>query len=151
LNTPRQAFRAAIAQRAEQGTATESVRMDRLASDMRSHAIEEVAGTGRDLDRSRTFARASQVTDYLFSLLYGLLAMRLALALIGARPGNGFVQFIDAVTNPFYRWFHGIVSSPTAGDHTLAVPIIVALVAYALLHAAVRGLFRMLVHRKTAV
>jgi hypothetical protein len=140
-----------IAQRAGQGTAAEAVRMDRVADDMRSHAIEDVAGTGRELDRSRVFARASQVTDYLFSLLYGLLAIRLGLALIGARPGNGFVQFVDAVTNPFYGLFRGIVSSPTSGGYTLAVPIIVALVAYALLHAALNGLFRMLVHRKTAV
>jgi uncharacterized protein YggT (Ycf19 family) len=140
-----------IAQRAEQGTAAEGVRMDRVASDMRTHAIDEVAGTGRDLDRSRLFARASQVTDYLFSLLYGLLAIRLVLALIGARSGNGFVQFIDAVTNPFYGLFRGIVASPTSGPYTLAVPIIVALVVYALLHAAINGLFRMLVHRKTAV
>jgi len=140
-----------IAQRAEQGTAAESGKLDRVASDMRSHAIEEVAGTGREVDRSRIFARISQVLDYLFSLLYGLLAIRLVLALIGARSGNGFVQFIDAVTNPFYGLFDGIVSSPTTGGHTLAVPIIVALVVYALLHGALNGLLRMLVHRKTEV
>jgi uncharacterized protein YggT (Ycf19 family) len=140
-----------IAHRAEQGTRAEAVRLDRVASDMRSHAIDEVAGTGRDLDRSRIFARTSQVLDYLFSLLYGLLAIRLVLALIGARSGNGFVQFIDAVTNPFYGLFHGIVSSPSSGGHTLAVPIIVALIVYALLHGAINGLFRMLIHRKTAI
>ncbi|MBA2670881.1 MAG: YggT family protein [Gemmatimonadetes bacterium] len=140
-----------IAERAERGTAAEAVKLDGVASDMRSHAIDEVAGTGRDLDRSRFFARASQVIDYLFSLLYGLLAIRLVLSLIGARTSNGFVQFIDAVTNPFYGLFHGIVSSPSSGGHTLAVPIIIALIVYALLHAAINGFLRMLVHRKTAV
>jgi hypothetical protein len=118
---------------------------------MRTHAIDEVAGTGREVDRSRLFARASQVTDYLFSLLHGLLAIRLVLALLGACPGDGFVQFVDAVTNPFYGLFHGIVSSPSTGGHTLAAPIIIAIVVYALLHAAINGLFRMLAHRKTAV
>jgi hypothetical protein len=140
-----------IAERAEHAAPDEAGRLDRVASDMRSHAIDEVAGTGRSLDRSRFFARISQVFDYLFSLLYGLLAIRLVLALIGARTGNGFVQFIDAVTNPFYGLFHGIVASPTSGGSTLAVPIIVALVVYALLHAAINGLLRMLVHRKTTV
>jgi hypothetical protein len=140
-----------IAERAERGTAAEAVKLDAVASDMRSHAIDEVAGTGRDLDRSRFFARTSQVLDYLFSLLYGLLGIRLVLALIGARTSNGFVQFIDAVTNPFYGLFDGIVASPSSGGHTLAVPIIIALIVYALLHAAINGFLRMLVHRKTAV
>jgi hypothetical protein len=70
-----------------------------------------------------------------------------------ARAGsNGFVQFIDAVTNPFYSLFRGIVASPTAeGGSALALPIIIAIIAYALLHAAIRGLLRILVHRRTAV
>ena len=141
-----------IAHRAERGGAAEAVKLDRVASDMRGDAIAEVAGTGREIDRGRTFARISQVVDYLFSLLYGLLAIRLVLALVGAREGNGFVQFIDTVTDPFYSLFRGIVASPTAeGGFTLAVPIIIAIVVYALLHAAINGLLRMVVHRKTAV
>lgn len=141
-----------IAHRAERGSAEEAGKMDRVASDMRSHAISEAAGAGRDIGRARTFARVSQVVDYLFMLLYGLLAIRLVLALVAARSGNGFVQMIAAVTDPFYAPFRGIVSSPSAeGGFTLAVPIIIAIIAYALLHAAIRGLLRMLVHRRTEV
>ena len=143
---------ASIAHRAERGSVEEAGRMDRVASDMRSHAISEVAGTGRDIERGRTFARVSQVVDYLFMLLYGVLAIRLVLALLAARQSNGFVQMIDSVTDPFYAPFRGIVSSPSAeGGFTLVVPIIIAILAYALLHAAIRGLLRMLVHRKTEV
>ncbi|HEX8211666.1 MAG TPA: YggT family protein [Longimicrobium sp.] len=141
-----------IAHRAERGSAGEAGKLDRVAGDMRSHAISEVAGTGREIERGRTFARVSQVVDYLFMLLYGLLGIRLVLALLAARSSNGFVQMIDSVTDPFYAPFRGIVSSPSAeGGFTLAVPIIIALIAYALLHAAIRGLLRMLVHRKTEV
>jgi uncharacterized protein YggT (Ycf19 family) len=143
---------AEIAQRAERGGAQEEVKLDRVASDMRGNAIAEVAGTGRELERGRAFARVAQVVDYLFGLLYGLLAIRLVLELIGARSSNGFVQFIEAVTDPFYSLFRGIVASPTAeGGFTLAIPIIIAIFVYALLHAAIRGLLRMLVHRKTVV
>lgn len=143
---------AEIAERAEHADPADAQKLDRVASDMREDAIEEVAGTGRELERGRTFARVSQVVDYLFMVLYGLLAIRLVLALIAARPSNGFVQFIEAVTNPFYSPFRGIVGSPTAeGGFTLAIPIIIAIVVYALLHAAINGLLRMLVHRKTAV
>jgi uncharacterized protein YggT (Ycf19 family) len=141
-----------IAQRAERGNAEEAEKLARVASDMRGHAIAEVAATGREVERGRAFARVSQVVDYLFGLLYGLLAIRLVLELIAARSSNGFVQFIDAVTNPFYSLFRGIVASPTAeGGFTLALPIIIAIIVYALLHAAIRGLLRMLVHRRTAV
>ncbi|MDQ3032081.1 MAG: YggT family protein [Myxococcota bacterium] len=141
-----------IAHRAEHGTAEEGAKMDRLASGMRGDAIAEVADTGRELGRARTFARISQVVDYLFALLYGLLVVRLVLALVGARSGNGFVRLINAVTNPFYSLFRGIVASPSAeGGFTLAFPILIAIVVYALLHAAIKGLFRMVVHRQTAV
>jgi len=141
-----------IANRAERGNAADSARLTEVASGMRSDAISEVEGTGREVSRGRTVARVSQVIDYLFGLLYGLLAIRLVLALLAARSGNGFVQFIVGVTNPFYSPFEGIVSSPSVeGGHTLVVPLIIALIAYALLHAAINGMLRMFVHRKTAI
>jgi uncharacterized protein YggT (Ycf19 family) len=141
-----------IAHRAERGGVEDASRMDGIASDMRTDAMDEVAGTGRALGRARGVARVSQVIDYAFGLLYGLLAIRLVLSLVAARTSNGFVQFIDAVTNPFYAPFRGIVGSPTAeGGYTLVVPIIIAIIVYALLHAAINGLLRMLVHRKTAI
>jgi hypothetical protein len=62
---------AEIAQRAERGGAEEEVKLDRVASDMRGNAIAEVAGTGRELESGRAFARVAQVVDYLFGLLYG--------------------------------------------------------------------------------
>lgn len=141
-----------IAHRAERGDAAEAARLDDVADDMRSDAISEVVGTGREVSRGRRVARVSQVFDYLFGVLYGLLAIRLVLAMVAARSSNGFVQFIDSVTNPFYALFRGILPSPTAeGGYTLVVPIIIALIVYALLHGAINGLLRMFVHRKTAI
>ncbi len=100
----------------------------------------------------RPAARGSQFIDYAFYLVYSLLAIRLALALIGAQSSSGFVQFIRAITDPFYAPFRGIVPSPTAdGGFTLALPIVIALVAYFFLHMAVNGLLRMVGHRKTDV
>jgi hypothetical protein len=141
-----------IAQRAERGDASDSARISEVAGEMRKDAIAEVEGSGREVTRGRAVARVSQVIDYLFGILYGLLAIRLVLALLAARSGNGFVQFIVGVTDPFYSPFKGIVSSPSVeGGHTLMVPLIIALIAYALLHAAINGMLRMFVHRKTAI
>lgn len=141
-----------IAERAEQSTASESARIDSVAGQFRGKAIDEVASTDREVTRSRGLARGSQVVDYVFFVLYGLLAIRLVLAAIGARQSNGFVQLIHTVTAPFYAMFRGIVSSPSSeGGQTLVVPIIIAIIAYALLHASIKGLMRLLANRRTEI
>jgi hypothetical protein len=72
--------------------------------------------------------------------------------LLAARSTAGFVQFIVAVSNPFYAPFRGIVASPsTDAGHTLLLPIVVAIIAYIMLHLAINGLLRLLAHRKTEV
>jgi uncharacterized protein YggT (Ycf19 family) len=141
-----------IEQRAERVTAVESNKLDRVAGDLRGEAIGEVVGKDREVTRARKLARGSGVVDYIFYLIYGLLAIRLVLAMVAARSNNGFVQLIRAVTDPFYAMFRGIVPSPSVeGGYTLAVPIIIAIVAYALLHAAINGFLRMIAHRKTEI
>jgi hypothetical protein len=130
----------------------ESQRIDHVAGEFRSKAVNEVVDTEREVDRSRSLARVSQVVDYIFWVIYALLAMRFLLALMAARSSAGFVQFIVTVSNPFYLPFQGIVASPrTDGGHTLMLPIIIAIIAYALLHLAINGLLRMFAHRKTEI
>ncbi len=88
--------------------------------------------------------RLMRVIDYLFGLLYALLAIRLVLELLRARRGAGFVELIDAATGPFYAPFRGILPSETLdGTHPIVWPLVVALVAYMLLQAAVHGLLRL--------
>jgi len=85
-------------------------------------------------------------------VIYALLGMRFLLALLAARSTAGFVQFIVAVSNPFYAPFRGIVASPSTDQgHTLMLPIVVAIVAYVILHLLINGLLRMLAHRKTQI
>jgi hypothetical protein len=61
------------------------------------------------------------------------------------------VQLIRIITNPVYTMFRAIVASPVAEDgSTLAMPIVVAIIAYMLLHLAIKGFFRLIVHRRTA-
>jgi len=129
-----------------------SSRIDDAASRMRSSAIDEHAKGDRVMGQARTAARGSQFIDYAFYVVYALLGIRLVLALMAARSGNGFVQFINAVTGPFYAPFRGIVSSPSAeGGYTLALPIVIAIVVYMLLHLAVNGLLHMVGSRKTEI
>jgi uncharacterized protein YggT (Ycf19 family) len=96
--------------------------------------------------------RISQVVDYVFYAVYSLLAIRLVLVLIAANSGNGFVQLIRAVTDPVYAMFRGIVASPTAeGGFKLALPIVIAILAYLVLHTGIKALLRLIAHRKTEI
>lgn len=93
-------------------------------------------------------SRVGHAIDYLFFLLYGMIALRFVLAFLGASEQAGFVRFIRGVTEPFYAPFSGIVESPTANGGKLDFPALIALLAYALLHMAVRGLLRVLSGRR---
>ena len=137
---------------AVQKQAPEAQRIEQVASDFRSKAVDEVIETEREVQRSRGLARVSQVVDYIFYVIYALLGMRFLLALMAARSTAGFVQFIVAVSNPFYAPFRGIVASPSTDQgHTLLLPVVVAIISYALLHLLINGLLRMLAHRKTQI
>jgi hypothetical protein len=143
---------AEIAESAAVTPAPESARIDQLAGQFRTKAVDEVVETEREVGRARGVARVSQIVDYLFFVLYALLGLRFLLALLAARSGAGFVQFIVTVTNPFYEPFRGIVASPqTDGGHTLMLPLVIAIIVYILLHLGINGLLRIIAHRKTSV
>ena len=141
---------AEVTARAERAPDGEQV--GNVAAQIRGRAVKEVAGTEREITRARGAARGSQFIDYAFYLIYGLLGLRLALALMAANSSAGFVRFIRAVTDPFYAPFRGIVASPSDADgHTLVLPLLLAIGVYALLHAAIIGLLRIAAHRKTEI
>lgn len=141
-----------IAHRSNLTTPREEAHINSVADEFRGKAINEIAETEREVERGRFVARISQIIDYVFYLVYSLFAIRLILSLLAARSNNGFVQFIKSVTDPLYAPFRGITDSPaTAEGNTLALPIIIALIAYLLLHLAINGFLRLLVHRKTEV
>lgn len=141
-----------IAARADQTTSSDAQRMENIAGEIRGKAINEIVQTDREVERGRFLARISQVIDYIFYVIYGLLAIRLVLALFNARQNTGFVQLINSITNPLYAPFRGIVPSPsTAEGFTLALPIVIAIIVYLLVHLAINGLLRIFARRKTEI
>lgn len=140
-----------IAARANQTSYAEAKQVDNLAGNFRQKAIDEVVETDREVGRSRILARVSQIVDYIFYVIYSLLAIRLLLELFAARESAGFTQFIKNISDPFYAPFRGIVPSPSIDGFTLALPIIVALFVYALLHIGINNLLRIFAHRKTEI
>lgn len=131
---------------------SQAARVEDIADGMRRTAVDEVVETKQEVERARIVARISQIVDYIFFLIYGLLTIRLLLELFAARESAGFFRFVKAVTDPLYSPFRGLVPSPsTAEGFTLALPVVVAIVVYMLLHLAINGLLRILAHRKTEV
>jgi len=142
---------AEIASQANQSGA-ESGRINNLAGGMRQRAVDEVVETQNEVDRGRFLARVSQIVDFIFYVIYSLLTIRLVLALFAARQSAGFVQFINSITEPLYAPFRGIVPSPSVeGGFTLALPIVIALIVYLLLHLGINSLLRIFAHRKTEI
>src|SRR6266480_6623434 len=76
---------AEIAEHAAQSPPAQAEKIDQLAGDFRAKAVNEVVQSEREVGRGRVAARISQVIDYLFFVLYALLALRFLLALLAAK------------------------------------------------------------------
>jgi uncharacterized protein YggT (Ycf19 family) len=140
-----------IAANATQPLSGERVVINEVAGEMRGRAIRETVQTERELDRARGAARGSQIIDYLFYVVYTVLFARFILVLLGANTANGFVQFVNTVSGPFYAPFRNIVRDPATDGFRFSFSILIAIAAYMVLHAGINGLLRMVAHRKTAV
>lgn len=127
-------------------------RIAAVSDDMRRTGVDEIVETGREIERGRAAARISQVVDYIFFLIYGLLLLRLLLELFAARESAGFYRFIRSLTDPFYYPFRGLLPSiSTSQGFTLVLSLVFAIAAYMLLHLAVNGLLRLVGHRKVEI
>src|SRR5262245_19976760 len=122
-----------------------------VGRELKLKTLTEVAGAETGLARLKALARLSQVIDYLFYLVYGLISLQIALDLLGARRGNSFWNFIDTVSAPLLTPFNRLLPSVGSGSFQLRLSYVFALVVYLLLHVAINGLLRLLAHRKTEI
>jgi hypothetical protein len=103
------------------------------------------AGSGLGLRAATAIAR---VFDLAFTCIYAVLGARFLLELIHARRGSGFYELVTKVSGPFYSPFKDIVSSSTVGGSYWVVwSLVVAMLAYALLHGVIRALLRVVFPR----
>src|SRR5262249_27748620 len=83
---------------------------------LKRRAIREAATTESELDRARVVARISQVIDYIFYVIYGIIGLEILLDLLGAHESNAFKRFLDALAAPLVRPFNGLMHDPSM-DH----------------------------------
>jgi uncharacterized protein YggT (Ycf19 family) len=129
----------------------ESSEIAGVAHELKHKAVHEAVETERELRRGRTAARISQVVDYAFYLIYGVIGLQFLLRLMGARSGNGFAQFITGISWPLLAPFERIVGTPSVGAIQIQLSYLFALIVYISLHFAINGVFRLIAHRKVTV
>lgn len=122
-----------------------------VAHELKQASVHEAVTTERELGRGRTAARISQIIDYVFYLIYGVIALQFLLKLMGARTGNGFVQFIAGISSPLLAPFERIVGTPSVGAAQFQLSYVFALIVYILLHLALNGMLRLIAQRKVTV
>jgi uncharacterized protein YggT (Ycf19 family) len=147
----REKVHADIARKTDARSPADEASAEALAESLKRKAVGEVVSTEAELERGQAAARASQIVDYIFYVVYGIIGLEIVLDAIGARQSAGFKQFIDAIATPFLAPFKGLMPTPGVGRFRLMLSYVVALVVYILLHMAVNGLFRLFAHRKTVV
>src|SRR5262245_54594028 len=122
-----------------------------IGEHFREKAVGEIASTETEIERGRAAARVSQVVDYIFYLIYTLIALEIVLELLGALETNSFKRFMDALTALLLMQFNTLIPDLAKRCFLLKVLHLVALLVYVLLHFAINGLLRLLAHRKTVV
>lgn len=129
----------------------EKAQVATLGNDYKQKAITEVRDTETEVKRAGVLARVSQVIDYVFYVIYGLISLQIIFDLFGARRSNGFRSFIDAISSVWLAPFKNLFPDPASGRFQIRFSYIAALFIYLLLHLAINGLLRMMAHRKTAI
>jgi uncharacterized protein YggT (Ycf19 family) len=100
----------------------------KLGSRMQHEVIDELSHTHTEIQRARVVARISQVVDFVFFLIYGIISLEILLDLIGARETNPFREFVHAMAFPFLAPFVSLVPDPSSGRFQFRISFIVALV-----------------------
>lgn len=150
-NNIRSEVHSEIARHADDRGSADSAQLEAVAGRLKHKAVKEVTLTEAEIDRARIVARISQVVDYLFYIAYGIIGLEVLLEALGARESSGFKQLIDSLATPLLAPFKGLIFDPARGPYRFMLSYIFGLIVYVLLHLAVNGLLRMVVHRKTAV
>jgi uncharacterized protein YggT (Ycf19 family) len=136
----------------EEEAALAAARADQITGEIRARALREVETADRAAAQARAAGRVARLFDFLFFLVYAVLGVRLVLTLVGARQDAPFAQWIWRISEPLYFPFRGLLPTvTTSSGFTIALPVLAALIAYALLHAGIRRLLRVFAARPIAV
>ncbi len=126
-------------------------RLAQISEQFREQAVNDVVVTDREVATARVAARGSQILDFVFYLVYGVIGLEILFDLLGARKTNDIRQFVDLLSSPFLAPFRNLLPDPTTGRFQFRVSYLMALVIYLLLHLTIKALFRLVAQRRTTI
>jgi len=83
----------------------------------------------------QTLQWVTALIGFFFTVLEGLIGLRVVLKLIDANSQNAFASLIYKLTALFVAPFTGLVGNPALGGNVLEITSLVALIVYALIAA----------------
>ncbi|MBI5032161.1 MAG: YggT family protein [Chloroflexi bacterium] len=83
----------------------------------------------------QTLQWVTALIGFVFTILEGLIGLRIVLKFIDANSQNAFASLIYKLTAPFVAPFTGLVGNPAMGGNVLEITSLVALIVYALIAA----------------
>ena len=116
---------------------------------MSEHRVSEVRTTQKEPERERrifTF-KATQLVWLLFGILEALIALRIALKLIGANPDSPIAVYLYGFTGLFLLPFEGLTATPASGGMVLEISSVIAMLVYALIAWALERLIWVIFYR----
>lgn len=125
----------------------ERAQVESVAREMKSRSVKELRQSEREMGSGRRLKRIYQFIAYAFYVIYGLIGLMFGLELLGARDWSGFMKFMHLVTTPILAPFRNVMPDPSVGSFQLMLSYVLALVVYSLAHLAIKGVFRILIHR----
>ena len=147
----RNGINAEISRNASYLKASDIIEVQNLADRLKDKAIKEITESESKIIWFKTLSRISQVVDYIFYIFYGIIGLEIMLELFGARDANKFKQFLDTISAPLVAPFNGLMPNISLGAFQLMLSYIVAIIVYWLFHLAIKGLFKLLLHKKAVV
>ena len=126
-------------------------RLAQFGEQLREQAVNDVVVTERQVATARVAARGSQILDFVFYLIYGVIGLEILFDLLGARKTNGIRQFVDLLSSPLLAPFRNLLPDPTTGRFQFRASYLMALVLYLMLHLTIKALFRLVAQRRTTI
>ena len=147
----RNGINAEVSRNASYLKASDIIEVQNLADKLKDKAIKEITESESKIIWFKTLSRISQVVDYIFYIFYGIIGLEIMLELFGAREANKFKQFLDTISAPLVAPFNGLMPNISLGVFQLMLSYIVAIIVYWLFHLAIKGLFKLMLHKKAVV
>jgi uncharacterized protein YggT (Ycf19 family) len=124
----------------------EDVRVSQQSNAEQRQVVTEDVNVGQ----RQTLQWVTALIGFVFTLIEGLIGLRVVLKLIDANSQNAFASAIYKLTALFVAPFASLVGNPTLGGNVLEITSLVALIVYALVAAILIRLVWLLFYHPSA-